>query len=68
MKANKDQPVLRIESERDFKDLVADLQAAARRSRRTGGEYPVYRAGAEGAILIRITIHFSIGGAAEKGK
>jgi len=57
----KDAPILRIENEADFDDFVADLRSAARRSKKHGGAYSVYRKGANGQTLVRIEIQFPIG-------
>ena len=38
-------------------DLVADLKAALKRSRRSGGEYGVYRKDADGRLVLAVEIH-----------
>jgi len=51
--------VLRLTRAQDVEDLVTDIRAAARRSRRTGGCYSVCRLNDQRQCLLSLEIHLS---------
>jgi hypothetical protein len=49
-------PILILRSEQDVRDLLSDLREALRRSRRSGGAYPVIRCDDDGQEVLHIRI------------
>jgi len=47
---------LRLTSDQDVKDLLADIRSAWKRASRNGGIYGIYRKNTAGEYLLRIEI------------